>query len=116
MNVNTGIRSLPKGASSLREEMSHGSRSEDLSRIELTKKILENIEEYYLLLKKQGFKPIIEEWKELSAMLGSRIKVVLPNRTFEGQVHNIDEHGSLVVRTEAGILERVSSGDIVMAR
>lgn len=116
VNVNTSLGSLPKGASSLKEEMRRGNRSEDLSRIELTKRILENIEEDYLLFKKQGFKPIIEEWKELSAMLGSRIKVILPNRTFEGQVHNIDEHGSLVVMTEAGILERVSSGDIVMAR
>jgi len=49
-------------------------------------------------------------------MLGSRIKVVLQNRTFEGQAHTIDPDGSLVVRLDSGVLEKVSSGDIVMVR
>ncbi|MFH0764150.1 MAG: biotin--[acetyl-CoA-carboxylase] ligase [Candidatus Omnitrophota bacterium] len=116
INVNTPIRLLPKGASSLKEELRRAGKAEDLSRIELTGRVLENLESDYFLMKKNGFKPVIEEWKELSAMLGSRIKVIMQNRQFEGQVHNIDEHGSLVVRTESGVLEKVSSGDIVMAR
>lgn len=116
INVNTPIRLLPKAASSLKEELGRRGKAEDLSRIELTRKLIENLEGEYFLMKREGFKPIIEEWKELSAMLGSRIKVIMQNRTFEGQVHNIDEHGALVVRTESGVLEKVSSGDIVMAR
>jgi len=116
INVNTPLRLLPKGASSLKEELRRRGKAEDVSRIELARRVLENLESGYFLMKKDGFKPIIEEWKELSAMLGSRIKVIMQNRQFEGQVHNIDEQGSLVVRTEAGVLEKVSSGDIVMAR
>lgn len=115
VNVNTPIRQLPRGASSLKEEMGAG-KEEDISRLELTRKILENLESYYFILKREGFKPIMEEWKHCSAMLGSRVRVVLQNRTFEGQAHNIDEDGALVVRLESGVLERVSSGDIIMVR
>ena len=116
VNVNMPLRHIPKGASSLKEELDQAGRDENLSRVELTKNILENLEKDYLRLMKEGFRPIIEEWKHLSAMLGSRIKVVLQNRTFEGQAHNLDENGALVVRLDSGVLERVSSGDIIMIR
>lgn len=116
VNVNTPLSLLPKGATSIREELRHIEREAHLSRIDMAKKILERLEEDYMLFKREGFLPIIEEWRRLSAMLGSRIKVVLPGRVFEGQVHDIDADGFLVVRLESGVLEKVSSGDIVMVR
>ena len=116
VNVNAKPSGLPKGASSLKEELSVGRAHEAVSRVELVKNILEDLEKDYILLKKEGFKPIIEEWKHLSAMLGSRIRIVLQNRSFEGQAHNIDDDGSLVVRLDSGVLRKVSSGDIIMVR
>ena len=67
-------------------------------------------------MKKDDSGSIIEEWKELSAMLGSRVKVALPNRTFEAQAHTIDPDGALVVRHDSGVLEKVMAGDVVMIR
>lgn len=117
VNVNTQSRCLPKGASSLKEELrKRDKRAPDLSRTEAAKKILEKLDEAYLLLRKEGFKPVMEEWRRLSSMLGSRVKVVMQNRAFEGQAHDIDENGALLVRMGSGIMERVSSGDIVMVR
>jgi len=117
INVNTPARSLPKGASSLKEEArGYKTKGHEISRIELAKNVLEALDAEYLGLKDKGFKRIIDEWKHLSAMLGSRIRVILPNRTFEGLTHNIDPDGSLVVRLDSGILEKVSSGDVVMVR
>lgn len=115
VNVNTSLRSLPKGASSLKEELHYG-KKEELSRVELTKKMIRALEEEYLRLKAEGFKPIIDEWKQMSSMIGSRVKVVTQNRTFEGLAHDIDPDGAFVVRLEEGILERVSSGDIVRVK
>ena len=115
INVNTALRNLPKGASSLREELNLV-KKEEISRVELTKKVLMALEEEYLRLKSEGFKPIIDEWKEMSTMLGSRVKVVTQNRTFEGQAHGIDQDGAFLVRLESGMVERVSSGDIVMMK
>ncbi len=111
INVNTPVKGLPKGATSIKEET-----HDAVSRVELTRAVLEALEENYARLKKEGFDPIMEEWKALSEMLGSRIKVTLPNRTFECQARDIDRDGALIVRLDSGVLERVSSGDVVMVR
>ena len=116
INVNTPVRQLPRGSTSLWEEARRLGRDGALSRVELVKKILERLEADYALLQEKGSGPIIDEWKELSLMIGSRVKVILQNRTFEGIAHDLDPDGSLVVRLESGLLEKVSSGDIVMAR
>ena len=116
INVNAPIADLPKGASSLKEELRRLSKRENLSRVELTKKVLESLEEEYFRLRTKGFKPIIEEWRSLSALPGAKIKVLLPGRTIEGEAHDIDSDGSLVLRLDSGVLEKVSSGDVVMLR
>lgn len=116
INVNTQPKDLPKSGTSLKSELRHFGRTEGLSRIDLVKKIIEMIEEYYIILKKRGSCPIIEEWKSLSAMLGSRVKVTLAGRAFEALAHDIDPDGALVVRLDSGVLEKVSSGDVVMVR
>jgi len=116
INVNSRSKDLPRAGSSLKEELGPSRRGEDISRVDLAKKILEAIEKYYNILKTRGSGSIIDEWKEFSAMLGSRVKIVLPNRTFEADAHNIDPDGALVVRLDSGMLEKVSSGDVVMMR
>jgi BirA family transcriptional regulator, biotin operon repressor / biotin---[acetyl-CoA-carboxylase] ligase len=116
INVNTPARQLPKGAASLKDELHRRRAKLAVSRVELTKKVLEMLEEYYNLLNEEGFDPIIDAWKDMSAMLGSRIRVSLPNRVFEGQAHDINPDGALVVRLDSGVLEKVSSGDVMMVR
>ena len=116
INVNTKAKDLPRGASSLREELRISGESDNISRVGLAKKMLEMMEEYYNLLKNKGSGSIIEEWRELSAMLGSRVRISLRDRTFDAQAHNIDPDGALVVRLDSGILEKISSGDVVMVR
>jgi BirA family biotin operon repressor/biotin-[acetyl-CoA-carboxylase] ligase len=116
VNVNTPVRSLPKGASSLKAELEEAGKETPVSRIELTRSIIGSVEKYYDILEAGGAKSIIEEWKGLSAMLGSRVKVMLPKRSFEGRAHDIDRDGALIVRLDSGVLEKVSSGDVIMAR
>ena len=111
INVNTPGRLIPKGGTSVKEES-----GEEVSRIALTRKVLEDLEEEYLLLSKGGFPKIVEEWKELSHMLGSRVRVVLSNREFEGQAIDVDKDGTLLVRTDNGFIEKVFSGDVMMVR
>ncbi len=111
VNVNTPLKTLPKGATSLRAEL-----GSDVSRIKLTRKILEELEAGYGLLKNNGFSKIVEEWKELSDMLGSRVKVTLPNRKYEGAAVDVDSDGSLLVRLDNGFIEKTSSGDVILVR
>jgi len=116
VNVNTDMEHLPKGATSLKAEFSHAGRDEKISRVDIARDILTGLEEEYLRLKDKGFEPIIEQWKLMSAILGERIKVVMQDRTFEGLAHTIDPDGALVVRLDSGVLQKVSSGDVVMVR
>jgi len=116
VNVNTPAASLPKGASSLKEELGRPKKSDGISRVGFVKYMLESIEEEYLRLRTKGFTPIMEDWRSMSLLPGSKIKVLLPNRTIEGEAHDIDSDGSLIVRLDSGVLEKVSSGDVVMLR
>ena len=116
INVNVPVKQLPKGATSIKEELRRRGEKINLSRVELTKRVLERLEEYYNLMKSEGFEPIIDIWKDLSVMIGSRVKVSIHGRTFEGLAHDINPDGALVVRTESGVLEKVSSGDVIMVR
>jgi len=116
INVDVPKDELPKGATSIREELASCGEKINLSRVELTKKVLERLEEYYNLMKIEGFEPIIDIWKDLSVMIGSRVKVSIHGKTFEGLAHDINPDGALIVRTESGVLEKISSGDVVMVR
>jgi BirA family biotin operon repressor/biotin-[acetyl-CoA-carboxylase] ligase len=116
INVNTAARALPKGSASLKDELQRRGIKGKVSRVEIVKKILEALEELYNISKRKGFESAIEEWKGLSDMLGSRVKVTLPNRSFEGLAHDINPDGALVVRLDSGVLEKVPSGDVVMIR
>jgi BirA family biotin operon repressor/biotin-[acetyl-CoA-carboxylase] ligase len=116
INVSVSKSELPKGATSIEEELTSGGGKINLSRIELTKKVLEKLEEYYNLMKSEGFEPIIDIWKDLSVMIGSRVKVSLRGKTFEALAHDINPDGALVVRLDSGVLEKISSGDVIMVR
>ncbi|MEA3305712.1 MAG: biotin--[acetyl-CoA-carboxylase] ligase, partial [Candidatus Omnitrophota bacterium] len=61
VNVASSLPLLAKGAALLAEE----SKSE-LSRVALAKRILENMEHYILLFRKEGFEKIRKEWRDLS--------------------------------------------------
>ena len=116
LNVNTSLRSLPEGATSIKEELNAANMNKIVTRIEMVRSILRSLETEYSLLKKSGSARIIAEWKGMSAMLGSRIKVVLPNDVLEGAAHDIDPDGSLVLRLDSGVLKKIWSGDVVMVR
>jgi BirA family biotin operon repressor/biotin-[acetyl-CoA-carboxylase] ligase len=111
INVNTDLKDLPEGATSLKAESGR-----DISRIQLAKQILRELEAGYITLRDAGFASIREEWKMLTHMLGSRIKVSIPAREFEGQAIDIDKDGSLLVRLDNGFIESVSSGDVLIVR
>ncbi len=109
INVNTKQILLPKQATSIHNEIGR-----DFPKVELARALIESIEEHYILFKKDRFKAIIDEWKNLSAVLGSRVKVVVHNRTIEGQAIDLDEHGALIVRLDNGFTERVIAGDVML--
>ncbi|MBU4376200.1 MAG: biotin--[acetyl-CoA-carboxylase] ligase [Candidatus Omnitrophica bacterium] len=110
INADNPISLLPKGSTTLSEES-----DADVSKVELAKKVLEKLEHYILLFKKEGFKPIRDEWRDLSETLGRHVRVHSHEGKIEGQAIDVDNDGALVVRLDSGFHKRILSGDVVIA-
>jgi BirA family transcriptional regulator, biotin operon repressor / biotin---[acetyl-CoA-carboxylase] ligase len=65
----------------------------------LTKAILERLEYYYMELKHCIPHTIIEEWKKNSDILHQKVVVMYNNRTIQGIAADVNDDGSLLVRT-----------------
>lgn len=111
LNVNIKKTQLPFRATSIKNEL-----SKPFSRVELLQQILKEMEDNYLLYIKEGFQPIIEQWKHLSATLGKRIKVTSIGKDIEGVALDVDSDGGLLVRLDSGFVQRIISGDVVGIR
>lgn len=111
IGINTGItkkilpRDLKKTVTSFVME------NVPVDRTQLLRDILCEMEHCYFLAQRDGFAPILDEWKSLSCMLGSSVEITMPDRSFSGQAIDLDENGNLLVQTENGI-ERVLAGDV----
>ena len=54
----------------------------------------------------------IHEYRERSIVLGKRVKVINGNQTFSAEAVDIDENGALIIKTENGRLQTLSSGEV----
>ena len=111
INVTTKRSSLPKGATSLFEE-----GAKDITRAQLLRKLLMELESNYLLFKKRGFAPIVREWQNFSAILGSRVKIISHSEKIEGQAAGIDSEGALILRLDNGFQKKILAGDVELVR
>ncbi len=107
INVHAAEKQLPENATSIFVETGR-----KILRQELFRKTLEEIESVYLLLIKEGFGAIRQEWCKSCSLWGKRIRVQRLHTAIEGQALDIDAEGSLIIRTDFGLLEKVLSGDI----
>lgn len=64
----------------------------------------------------QGFAPVREQWKKLSATLGQEVLVKTESAELRGTAVDIDDAGALLVKTPEGKIERVLSGDVEQVR
>jgi BirA family transcriptional regulator, biotin operon repressor / biotin---[acetyl-CoA-carboxylase] ligase len=88
---------LEKGikVTSLSDELGHKTNI-----LDLTKVILEKLEYYYMELKHCAPNTIIEEWKKNSDILYQKVAVMQNNRTIQGIAADVNDDGSLLVRTK----------------
>ncbi|MDD3275137.1 MAG: biotin--[acetyl-CoA-carboxylase] ligase [Candidatus Omnitrophica bacterium] len=111
LNVNNDRKSLLPQATSLRE-----ARGEELSRLDLLQGLLRRLEENYLLLEEGGARQIIDKWRGFTLTLGTRVRVAFQDKYVEGQAADIDSDGSLVIRKDSGLMQKISSGDVISCR
>jgi BirA family biotin operon repressor/biotin-[acetyl-CoA-carboxylase] ligase len=111
ININTKKEILPKGATSILEESGR-----EVSRLELVRSIIRDLDKYYRIFNKGNIDEIIREYKELSGFLGTRVQATYHDAKIEGYAIDVDREGALILRMDSGLNERVLAGDVVMLR
>ncbi len=111
LNVNNEKDTLLAQATSLKEHL-----KKDTNRVGLLQETLRRLENNYLLLEAKGGAPIIQKWRVYNLTLGKRVKVISHHRQVEGQAADIDKDGSLLVRRDSGVTEKITAGDVLHCR
>jgi len=79
---------------------------------ELLKGLLERLENLYELFIKEGFNPVLEEWKGHAGFLGRRVEVTSPTERLSGLALDVDHDGALVIRLKNERTRRIFVGDV----
>ena len=111
LNVNTPARHLPPHGTSLAEEL--GAK---VDRVKLARALFLQMDRLYGEFLERGIQPVLEEWRRFAGFLGRRIRVEAQGRRVDGQALDVDESGALLVRTDTGLIESVSAGDVLVVR
>jgi len=98
---------LKKVATSLENELGRKVQREKLFRV-----LLERLENLYELFKKEGFKPVLEKWKNYAGFLGHQVEVTSLTEKLGGLALDVDHDGALVLRLEDGTIRHVFAGDV----
>lgn len=110
IDANVDTESFPEefreSSTSLKKELGR-----EINRVEFVQRLLEEFEARYLKLQKEGFLPILEEWRSMSATIGEWVKITTQNRIIYGEATGVDNDGALIVETGEGKLEKIVSGD-----
>lgn len=112
VNVNFDVekvfpRQLKEVAVSLENELGRKVQLENLFRA-----LVESLEDLYELFIKEGFDPVLEEWKNYAGFLGHQVEVTSPTEKMSGLALDVDSEGALVLQLEDGIIRRVFVGDV----
>lgn len=99
--------SLRKAATSLENELGRKVEVEGLFR-----DLLERLENLYELFMREGFNPILREWKSYAGFLGQQVEVTSPAERLTGLALDVDHEGALILRLEDGATRRVFVGDV----
>ncbi len=84
---------------------------QSVARVKFVQSLLETLEEDYLTFKAEGFTPILWSWRRFSDTLGRAVEVTYQDEIVRGMAQDVDEDGSLLVKTEDGSIRKIVSGD-----
>jgi BirA family biotin operon repressor/biotin-[acetyl-CoA-carboxylase] ligase len=110
INVNIKLSDFPEiqpSATSLSHEL-----GEKVSRLELLRCLLAEIERLYLALPSGD--SVYREWRDNLVTLGKRVKVSSVETTYEGTAESVASDGSLLLRQPDGSLTKIVAGDVTL--
>ena len=103
--------SLRDAATSLKIET-----GEVYDRLDVVSKLFDFIEKWYKVFLSKGFIGLRETWLRHADILGKRIKVVFKDEFQTGIVTGIDDDGTIMMKDENGVNQKVVAGDVHLLR
>lgn len=115
INVNMDIEEFPVELQDVASTLKRETGS-DISRRLLLQAILEELEQRYEEIRREGFATVFSTWRTMNCTLGFQVSVVTADQQFTGLAIDIDAEGALLVKKMDGLIERVLSGDVSIRR
>ena len=111
MNINTAESDLPPEIKDIATSVLI-QNDRPFSRVKLLCAFLKNFEIAYEQLTKEGFTPVMDQWRQMSDIIGRKVLVDVINSKFKGVVESVDHDGVLNIKDDQGQMKRVFSGDV----
>jgi BirA family biotin operon repressor/biotin-[acetyl-CoA-carboxylase] ligase len=99
--------SLKRVATSIENELGRKVQLHRLFRV-----LLEHLENLYELFTKEGFSPVLREWKDYAGFLGRQVIIISLTEKIHGLALDVDNDGALIMRLADGSVRRVFVGDV----
>jgi BirA family biotin operon repressor/biotin-[acetyl-CoA-carboxylase] ligase len=93
-----------------------GETGSEISRLDLTVKLFDNLEYLYASLLTEGFGSLKDMWLRYSNMVGKHIQVVFNDNVQAGEVLGIDDFGALIISDENDVIRKVMAGDATIVK
>ena len=111
LNINIPMEEFPEELHEIATSLSTYSGKKWL-RSEIVVDFLLEVEILYEKAKKEGFEEILDLWRKYSITLGSDVRVISGDYSFDGKAIDIDPSGALWVEKNDGSREMVQAGDV----
>lgn len=89
---------------------------QSVSRINIIRSLLMELEELYMLWLREGFAPVLAQWKQMCVTLNCPVRVSTVRDSWEGWTEDVDETGALILRLPDGTLQRLVAGEISLRK
>ncbi|MCF8563784.1 biotin--[acetyl-CoA-carboxylase] ligase [Alicyclobacillus tolerans] len=113
MNTNIPLQDFPDD---LKEKATSlfGESGKPISNLQLAGDFLTEFEGLYEdLLAGEGFAAVSDEWRAASSTLGTKVRVQTGQTVIEGVAEQIDDTGTLYLRTPDNALKAIQSGEVL---
>lgn len=115
INVNAGLEDFPLDvravATSIRNET-----AKKQSGTVLNAGILNELGYWYRILVEKGRESLVNEWRNLTSMLGKPVQVISGDKVVTGIADDINDEGMLILRLPSGMLKKINAGDLTILR
>lgn len=115
INVNNRLNDMPKDVSVLATTLK-AEIGRKIKRVDLTTKLLTELEKNYNILFENNFNNLLDEWKKRCVTFDNFVSVKTVNGVFEGIAKNIDEYGRLLLHLDSGQEKLISSGEATILK